>query len=563
MVKWTIELGEYDIEYQPRAAIKAQALTDFLIEMVQPAEEEVWRVFVDGTSNLSGCGVGVVVVTPSGEKIKLALRIDSRVTNNEAEYEAVLSGLQAAQEVGASRVIIYYDSQLVAQQIKGAYEARYEKMLKYLKLITARAATFTDWSIEQIPREENGEADSLAKLATSMSEVSTREIMCFTRLVLSVDEASPTQMTSWMTPLIEYIVQAKLPSDRAQALKIKKQASRFTLLSNILYRRSYQGPLLKCVSESEVEYILREIHEGCCGEHLGGMALSRKAILAGFWWPRINQDAAQLVQKCQGCQHHSNFHHRPTASMQPISASCPFDQWGLDIVGPFPIARAQKRFLLVAVDYFSKWVEAEPLARITEDEVMKFLWKSIVCRYGIPRKLISDNGRQFQGKKITSRCREMKIIQSFTSVAYPHANGQTEVTNRIIVQALKVRLHGKGKNWVEELPSVLWAYRTTPRSSTRETPYSLVYGSEAVLLVEIGQSSTRVESYPSNNDQSRAIELDLVEERRDKATIRMEAYRNRVMKSYNKHVRVRDFQIRDLVMKKVKPMGDVGKLEAK
>ncbi|XP_075515416.1 uncharacterized protein LOC142550060 [Primulina tabacum] len=296
MVKWTIELGEYDIEYQPRAAIKAQALTDFLIEMVQPAEEEVWRVFVDGASNLSGCGVGVIVVAPSGEKIKLALRIDSRVTNNEAEYEAVLLGLQAAQEVGASRVIIYSDSQLVAQQIKGAYEARDEKMLKYLKLITARAATFTDWSIEQIPREENGEADSLAKLATSMSKVSTREIMCFTRLVLSVDEASPTQMTSWMTPLIEYIVQAKLPSDRAQALKIKKQAPRFTLLNNILYRRSYQGPLLKCVSESEEEYILREIHEGCCGEHLGGMALSRKSILAGFWWPRMLPNLSKNVR---------------------------------------------------------------------------------------------------------------------------------------------------------------------------------------------------------------------------------------------------------------------------
>ncbi|XP_073305778.1 uncharacterized protein [Primulina huaijiensis] len=129
------------------------------------------------------------------------------------------------------------------------------------------------------------------------------------------------------------------------------------------------------------------------------MALSRKAILAGFWWPQMNQDATRLVQKCKGCQYHANFHHHPTTSMQPISTSCPFDQWGMDIVGPFPIARAQKKFLLVAVDYFSKWVEAEPLSKITKEEVMKFLWKSIVCRFGIPRRLISDNGRQFQGKK--------------------------------------------------------------------------------------------------------------------------------------------------------------------
>ncbi|XP_073041775.1 uncharacterized protein [Primulina eburnea] len=134
----------------------------------------------------------------------------------------------------------------------------------------------------------------------------------------------------------------------------------------------------------------------------------------------------------------------------------------------------------------------------------------------------------------------MKITQSFTSVAYPQANGQTEVVNRIIVQALKTRLQSKGKDWVEELPSVLWAYRTTPREPTQETPFSLVYGSEAILPVEIGQTSVRVESYPSNNEGSRALELDLLEEKRDQAMIRMEAYRNRVMKSYNKKVRVRD-----------------------
>ncbi|XP_075499970.1 uncharacterized protein LOC142538540 [Primulina tabacum] len=137
--------------------------------MIQPVEEEVWRVFVDGASNLSGYVVGVVLVSPSREKIKLALRIDSRVTNNEAEYEAVLTGLQAAREVGASRVIIYSDSQFVTQQIKGTYEAKNEKILKYLGLITARAASLTDWSIERIPREENAEADTLAKLAACMT----------------------------------------------------------------------------------------------------------------------------------------------------------------------------------------------------------------------------------------------------------------------------------------------------------------------------------------------------------------------------------------------------------
>ncbi|XP_073030804.1 uncharacterized protein [Primulina eburnea] len=528
MIKWNVELGEYDIEYKPRVAIKAQALSDFLSEMIQPAAEERWRVFVDGASCLAGCGVGVVIISPSGEKIKLAVKIDSRVTNNEAEYEAVLAGIRATREIGAARIILYSDSQLITQQIKGAYEVKDDRMLKYLHLIKAQAEVFVDWSIEQIPREENGEADALAKMAASLSEDRTREVLFISLVVLAIEEEEmlPVPEDSWMVPLIKFIRNGELPEEKARAQKIKRQPPRFVLLNNVLYRRSFQGPLLKCLSGKEVIYVLREIHEGCCGEHLGGTSLARKAMLAGFWWPTLHHDSARVVRTCEGCQHHSNFQHSPATPMKPIWASCPFDQWGMDIVGPFPVAQAQKKFLLVAVDYFSKWVEAEALAKITEREVLKFLWKNIVCRFGVPRRLISDNGR-------------------------------------IIVQALKARLQGKGKDWVEELPSVLWAYRTTPRASTQETPFSLVYGSEAILPVEIGQTSARVESYPINNEDSRAVELDLLEEKRDQAMIRMEAYRVRVMKSYNKKVRVRDLQIGDLVMKKVNPAGDVGKLEAR
>ncbi|KAL0445575.1 UNVERIFIED_CONTAM: hypothetical protein Slati_1685400 [Sesamum latifolium] len=145
---------------------------------------------------------------------------------------------------------------------------------------------------------------------------------------------------------------------------------------------------------------------------------------------------------------------------------CPFMQWGMDIVGPFPLTAGQRKFLLVAIDYLTKWVEAEPLARITEGEVMKFIWKNIVCRFGIPREIISDNDRQFQGRRIQEWCQGLHIRQRFTTVAHPQANGQVEVTNRILVQGIKRRLERVGENWAEELTSVLWAYRTTPRGST-------------------------------------------------------------------------------------------------
>ncbi|XP_075473957.1 uncharacterized protein LOC142505016 [Primulina tabacum] len=275
MINWAVDLGEYDIEYKPWVAINAQALSDFLSEMVQPDEEEVWRVFVDETSSLAGCGIGVVIISPLEEKIKLSLRVDSRVTNNEAKYESVLAGIRASRELGASRIILYSDSQLITQQIKGVYEAKDDRMLKYLQLIKSQSEFFVDWSIEQIPREENNEADALTKMIAYLSKVNTREVLHVSRLVLSIEkETLPAPEDPWMTPLIKFIIKNELPEDKARAQKIKRQAPRFVLLNNVFYRRSFQGPLLKFLPTGEVDYVLREIHEGCCSEHLRRISLS-------------------------------------------------------------------------------------------------------------------------------------------------------------------------------------------------------------------------------------------------------------------------------------------------
>ncbi|XP_073017731.1 uncharacterized protein [Primulina eburnea] len=156
--------------------------------MLQLDEEKVWRVFVDGTSSLAGCGVGVVIISPLGQKVKLALRIDARVINNEVENETVLAGIRAAREVGASRIILYSDSQLITQQIKGVYEAKDDRMHKYLQLIKTQLEFFMDWGIEQILWEENNEADALTKMAAFVLEASTREVQHVYRLILSTDE---------------------------------------------------------------------------------------------------------------------------------------------------------------------------------------------------------------------------------------------------------------------------------------------------------------------------------------------------------------------------------------
>ncbi|KAL0433284.1 UNVERIFIED_CONTAM: hypothetical protein Slati_2662700 [Sesamum latifolium] len=295
------------------------------------------------------------------------------------------------------------------------------------------------------------------------------------RILLNIQPISSNN-NDWRTPIIRWIDEGHLPGDRWETTKIKTRAIRFLMQEGMLYKKSFTHPLLRCLSQEEGLHVLKEIHDGCCGSHIGTWALANKALRVGYFWPTMKQDARYLVNKCEKCQRHATLIHKPAEPLNVMLSPCSFSQWGMDIVGPFPLAPGQKKFLLVAIDYFTKWVEAEPLARITEGKVMKFIWKNIICRFGLPRELISDNGQQFQGRRIQDWWAGLNIKQRFTSVSHPQANGQVDVTNRILVQSIKKRLDRAGGTWVEKLTSILWSYRTTPRGSTGESPFTLVYG---------------------------------------------------------------------------------------
>lgn len=182
---------------------------------------------------------------------------------------------------------------------------------------------------------------------------------------------------------------------------------------------------------------MREAHERGCAEHAGFRYLPRKVVRAGFFWPTMRKDADEMVRKCTSCQKHGQKIHIPATDMIAVSSPCPFARWGIDIVGTFGKEKGGKQFLVVAVDYFTKWVEAEPLSKISQDEMIHFIWKNICCRFGIPRIIVLDNGPQFKGEKIQAWCEEMMIKQIFTAMAHPQANGQVEVINRVLLDGIK------------------------------------------------------------------------------------------------------------------------------
>jgi hypothetical protein len=265
----------------------------------------------------------------------------------------------------------------------------------------------------------------------------------------------------------------------------------------------------------------------------------------------MQKDALEYGKKCDKCQKFSPIIRQPATELHPITSPWPFAQWGLDIVGPFPLASGGRKFLLVATDYFTKWVEAEALKHITQSDVRRFIWKNIVTRFGVPRALISDNGTQFKGSTVIELCQGLGIRQHFSSVGYPQGNGQAEASNKVILEALKRRLDALKGRWADELPSVLWAFRTTPRRSTGATPYSLTYGTEAVIPLEVNYPTLRTALEASGgNDAALEANLDFVDERRETAMIHLASYQNALSQNRQKIMRLRDLQVGDLVLRK-------------
>ncbi|KAK3036202.1 hypothetical protein RJ639_030646 [Escallonia herrerae] len=252
LVNWSVELGEFDLQYKPRTGVKAQALADFIVECTLPEDPpqlviskvtDPWNLYVDGSSAVGNSGAGIILISPEGFTIEYALRF------------------------------------------------------------------------------------------------------------------------------------------------------RYALVEGTLYKKSFSLPYLRCLRPSESLYALQEVHEGICGQHLGGRIVAQKILRQGYYWPTMQKDAIEFTRRCDQCQKFAPLSHTPVAPLTSIVSPIPFAVWGMDLLGPFPMASGQRRFVIVAIDYFTKWTKAESLAAITSAKCEDFFWKNIVCRFGVPRALVVDNGK--------------------------------------------------------------------------------------------------------------------------------------------------------------------------
>ncbi|KAM1249238.1 hypothetical protein ACFX2G_032626 [Malus domestica] len=554
------------IIYVSAKAVKGQALADFLADHPIPAD---WKI----SDDLPDEEVFCIDIFPTWT-IELC-------SNNVAEYQALIIGLQMAINMEIAALEIYGDSKLIINQLLTEYEVRKDDLVPYFRLATQLLQRFEAVTLEHVPRKENQMADALANLASSMTlgeDEATNVPVCqrwviplVTETVLSdtnVISILPVNVEEWRQPLINYLEHGMLPDDPKHRSEIRRRAHRFLYYKGTLYRRSFEGVLLRCLGEEEANQAMEEAHSGICRAHQSGPKLHFQLKRMGYYWPSMVKDCLEYAKRCQACQFHANFIHQPPEPLHPTATSWPFDAWGLDVVGPIaPKSSTGEAYILAATDYFSKWAEAIPLREVKKETVVCFIKGHIIHRYGVPRYIVTDNGKQFSNRLMDELCEKYKFKQRKSSMYHAPANGLAEAFNKTLCNLLKKVIGRTKKDWHERIGEALWAYRTTYRTPTQATPYSLVYGVKAVLPLESQIPSLRMAIQEGLTDEENAKlrlqELEALDEKRLEAQQHLECYQARLSKAFNKKVLPRSFQIGDLVLSLRRPIITTHKTNSK
>ncbi|GKV26884.1 hypothetical protein SLEP1_g36101 [Rubroshorea leprosula] len=470
LIGWSVELSEYDLKFQPRTTIKRAQ----------------WKKGSGaGAANIEGLGAGAVLVGSDGFKSEHALRFKFQTTNNAVEYEALIYGLKLESELKVQSIQVFSNSQLVVGQVNGSCEIRDPQLGRYASVVNGLKSGFVSFQIDKIPEADNQRADKLSKLASSQ-DINPRR-----STIVELDH---------LAHRVSFQIDKIPKADNQRANKLSKLASsqdinpRRSIIVEVLDAPSYTDFTIECQllstdpsSPSWTTPLIEYLRSGELPEDPSTAKLIKRR--AAHFTLLDNQ-----LYKTHRAMSKSA---RLASSMLMISIC-----QGVDLLGPFVKGKGGCTYLVVAVDYFTKWIEAKLLSTTTEKKIEEFLFNSILCRFGIPKWIIADNGPQFRAAALRLFCNDYGIEFALTFI-----------------------------------------------SATGETPFRLAYGAKAVILVKVILPSDRAGQHNNHsNEQLLRENLDFVEEVKEMSRIRNMAHQSRVARFYNKRVRARQFQVGNLVL---------------
>uniref|UniRef100_A0A2N9GNQ3 Uncharacterized protein n=1 Tax=Fagus sylvatica TaxID=28930 RepID=A0A2N9GNQ3_FAGSY len=542
IARWQVLLSEFDILFVVRKAIKGQAIADYLadypseqLELMDsefPDEDVMtvdegdhcrWKLYFDGAANSIGSGIGAVLVSPKGQQTPIAVKLGFDCTNNMTEYEACIVGLQAALEFGAYELEVFGDSLLIVSQTNGEWQARDPKLIPYQRYISQLVPKFKYITFTYTPRAHNHFVDALATLASLIKLAEGDDCM---NVEAEIDNKP------WYYDIKRFIQDREYPPRATENEKkyIRRMAFQFFLSGEILYKRTHDATLLRCVDAEEANRLIQEMHAGLMGAHANGPFLARKIMRVGYYWLTMERDCIRHVQMCHKCQMYQNCKNAPPQYLHTMALPWPFSAWGMDVIGAItPKASNGHEFILVAIDYFTKWVEACSFKNVTQVAVTRFVKNNIICHYGMPEMLITDNASNLNNRMMDQLCQQFKIQHHNSAPYRPKMNGAVEAANKNVKKILS-KMTETYKDWHEHLPYALCAYRTSIRTSVGATPYSLLEEAEWA--------------------QAQYEQLNFIDEKRLATLCHGQLYQRRIERAYNKKAQPRTFQPGDLVLKK-------------
>ncbi|GJU54011.1 reverse transcriptase domain-containing protein [Tanacetum coccineum] len=394
-----------------------------------------WKLYTDGAASSNCSSAGLMLIDPEGKEYTYALRFEFETTNNEAAYEALLVGLRIAQEMEIVSLEIFIDSQLLVNKIKRTYAAKQPTIREYLQKIKEALKGFDNYTIEHIRRNQNKKGDALSKLASMTFEQLTKEVLIEVLAKRSIEEKEILQVEtkeeeSWMTPIHEYLVSGLLPKDPKKVRKIRVKAPQATLDGG----QNYEARILLAINAQRRPKGNSRVQK-CKEQSAIRKAAENGAIAAGNGWS--------------------------------------FSHWGVNILGPLPTAPGGFKFLAIAIEHSTKWVESKPPTTISRRHTKRFVWEYVVYRFGVPQTISSKDKKHFREGIFPDLCKGLKVTQSFSPITE-----HMEIMNHIEKQLTRSQ-----QGWMDDLAQVLWVHRTLPRNSQKETPFSLTYDSEAIIPI--------------------------------------------------------------------------------
>ncbi|MCO5611161.1 hypothetical protein L7F22_065411 [Adiantum nelumboides] len=325
------------------------------------------------------------------------------------------------------------DALLIVKQILGIWACKNARLREKVQAIRRLFNQFEEVQLYHIPRKQNEVDDLLAQKAVACDESEVQVILAATAI-----KQPRYQGTESLAPIVSYILEGEFPQSftKAQKQRLMEKASSNLFLEGALYQRGKDQVCRRIPTVEEIPSILEGLHEEACGGHFAQELTAKKILLSG--------------------------------------------------------TKNGKLYILVAIDYMTRWVEAQSVTRVNEKTVSRFVYTHICCKFGTPLEIVSDNGPGFRKGLLTEVCEELHILHPHSTPYYPQSNGLVEKANGIIAGIIRKMVKNKTKLWDDFLDRALWAYRTTYKEATEFTPFHLVYGQEALQPIELNIPTMRL-----------------------------------------------------------------------